>query len=262
MYHKPFIKKLLILFLIFFFIPFYVQGKEEKKFFSYQVLKNVTANDLPEGDVYTLGDAGDEVRHLFSIYNQDDFERDFDINIQLPKYLEYIQGSTDKYNGQWTDFEDITTTKSIHLMPQKSVYIRYSTKISEHFPNENRILVILAEVSNDQLGKVSSVNKIYVPNFEATKPLNIENKGVELTKEEEVYIKKKYEEEKTIMEESYLEFIKQKNDNNETYEKLDKNSEDSYDTKHSFFLNIFIISFTVAFFTLVFKLLYNEKNNN
>ena len=194
---------ILVLFLFSFsllIIP--ADATETIKFDSYQRIKNITRKDPSVGVIYTMGQPSDTIKHLIFVYNQNNYERDYQITVTLPRYLELIPYTTNEYIEGWKSRSDINEDFQIHLRPFESRYYRFSTKLSGKFPNENAILTTMVEIKEDSGQALTSTTKVYVPNYQTSEELSEDYRG--LNAKEQERIKKLLEEEKQLMEEQFL----------------------------------------------------------
>jgi len=162
-------------------------------------VKNITAGDNASGAIYTMAQAGDEMRNLAIITNRENYERDYTVTFNLPDSLIYQEGSLEKNQGSWQPANNILSGSKIHLMPNETVFLRFTSKVANDLQNENLILGVETSVTDNQNVQMGSVTKIYIPNFNAEQDLNIEG----ITDEEKAELKKIYEEEKSEIEQTF-----------------------------------------------------------
>lgn len=163
-------------------------------------VKNVTAGDNPDGAVYTMAQAGDELRNLVIITNKENYERDYTVSFDFPNHLIYRQDSLEKYQGAWQKLDDTTENISLHMLPNESVFLRLTTDVQTQLPNENLILGMGVKVNNDQNVLLDSLTKVYIPNFNIEQDIDLEEDVSEEVKDE---IKQIYQEEKEEIEHAF-----------------------------------------------------------
>lgn len=136
-------------------------------FDAYQRVKNITAGDASVGSVYTLGQPGDELRYLVFVYNRENYERTYDLDITLPHYLTYTASSTEQRTDDgWRQTSDITNGYTVRLTPFTGAYVRYTARVATDFPNENQILTTISRVTETTHSESRiATTKVYVPHF-------------------------------------------------------------------------------------------------
>lgn len=191
-------KFLVILSATWFVLPSVVFGAGEFELVTR--VKNITVGDNPAGAVYTMAQSGDELRHLIIVNNQDTVAHDYLLEINLPTYLFYRENSFEKYNaGAWQKSADILDGEKIHLLSGQTVFLRFTTEVYSELPNENLILGVGVEATNEQNQQSESLNKIYIPNFNIEEDIAIEG----ITEEEKAEIKQIYQEQKQEIEQTF-----------------------------------------------------------
>lgn len=180
-------------------------------------VKNITAGDNPDGAVYTMAQAGDELRYLSIITNNENSEHDYTFSLNFPLNLQYKENSLEKNEGlSWQPANEILQGTNIHLMPYESVFLRFKGYVPTTLPNENLILSVGVEVTNDQNITLSNLTKVYIPNFNPEKEIEIEG----ATASQKAEIKQIYQEEK-----EEIEHVFEKNTETENPEKTPENPE-------------------------------------
>lgn len=166
-----------------------------------QRVKNTASQADAEIATTVLASPGDSLRHLIAIRNADNFTHSYSLAVQLPLLMRQV-GTLEWYRDDaWQAAPD-----SFELLPFETRFFRFQTSIQSAFPNENRVLTVIATARDDQGSEQKVVSQIYVPHFQPSEALPEEYETPQLTESE---ARELLAEEREIMERRFAELMAQ-----------------------------------------------------
>jgi hypothetical protein len=229
---------------------------------NFEAYQRINVNDTEGGQtsyVYTISAPNERLESFLTVHNMDSEPHNYIVNLNFPEFLSLDSGIEyyDFKSQDWKILPNSNINFEIFLKENSFVYIRFFVKVEEGFPNENVILSFWSSIKSDTGKEKKVANKIYIPNYTPTKPL--EDKYKE-TSENEEYVRALLEEESRIIEGQFLKLMSKKVNNiqKENLIDVEKNIKREKETESSIRAIIFIL---ITLTILAFYLRHHEKNN-